>query len=429
MSTKFSVHQSGGAPLKLWDSHAPFEAQAMQQLRNIASLPFIHSHVAGMPDVHLGRGATVGSVIATKKAIIPAAVGVDIGCGMAAVRTTLRAHQLPDDLAPIRASLERAIPVGNGRGNTMRSGTARPPERPPQSRGRRCSDPPAPARTPGGNRGCGQRPGNPVGEPAAHLQAPGVGHGARRARLGDANELDVAFVQVAVDGEVADAPRLEGGLQGDAVEGVGFGSVLLLRRLDQALRVEVVRELEATGPLFRGRLGKTSYILTLSNYQRGFDIPYARNRNEEYYGAVKHTFADNSSLTLQAEYFHQTRHAPNSSAPMITDNKGTASNLDDEVIGYAKNLTGFNAFGPNLEFDGFGLYLWALAGTAPRWLDLEGYHTRFGDVRELLTGVDDRYVIMNAGDEMAFRFPALAPEHLTLVTGWDYLRVGLKHMD
>jgi iron complex outermembrane receptor protein len=109
--------------------------------------------------------------------------------------------------------------------------------------------------------------------------------------------------------------------------------------------------LEATGPLFRTNLGKTSYIVTLSNYQRGFDIPYARNRNEEYYAAIKHTFADDSSLTLQAEYFHQTRHAPNSSAPMITDNKGNTSNLDDEVIGYAKNLTEYNAFGPNSELN------------------------------------------------------------------------------
>jgi iron complex outermembrane recepter protein len=109
--------------------------------------------------------------------------------------------------------------------------------------------------------------------------------------------------------------------------------------------------LEATGPLFRSRLGKTSYIVTLSNYQRGFDIPYARNRNQEYYGAIRHTFADSSSLTLQAEFFHQTRHAPNSSAPMITDNKGTASNLDDEVIGYATNLTDYNAFGPNSELN------------------------------------------------------------------------------
>jgi tRNA-splicing ligase RtcB len=112
MASKFSTHQTGAAPLKLWDSHGAFEPQAMQQLRNIASLPFIHRHVAGMPDVHLGKGATVGSVIATKQAIIPAAVGVDIGCGMSAVRTSLTASDLPDNLAPIRAAIERTVPKG-----------------------------------------------------------------------------------------------------------------------------------------------------------------------------------------------------------------------------------------------------------------------------------------------------------------------------
>lgn len=108
----FSIHPTHHAPLKLWDSAGPFEAGAMQQLRNVASLPFIHHHVAGMPDVHWGMGATVGSVIATKQAIVPAAVGVDIGCGMMAVRTTLTADQLPDSLAAIRADIERAVPKG-----------------------------------------------------------------------------------------------------------------------------------------------------------------------------------------------------------------------------------------------------------------------------------------------------------------------------
>jgi tRNA-splicing ligase RtcB len=109
---KFSEHRTSGVPLKLWDSHQPFEAGAMQQLRNVASLPFVHSHVAGMPDVHWGKGATVGSVIATKRAIVPAAVGVDIGCGMMAVRTSLTADQLPDTLSEIRAEIERAVPKG-----------------------------------------------------------------------------------------------------------------------------------------------------------------------------------------------------------------------------------------------------------------------------------------------------------------------------
>src|SRR5688572_4536670 len=109
--------------------------------------------------------------------------------------------------------------------------------------------------------------------------------------------------------------------------------------------------IESTGPLFRNRAGKTSYILTLSLYEKGFDIDWARNRNQEYYGAVRHTFDDNSSLLLQAEFFLQARRAPNSAAPLITDNKGTATNVDDEVIGYAKNLIEYNAFGPNSELD------------------------------------------------------------------------------
>ncbi len=87
---------------------------ALQQLLNIANLPNVHPHVAAMPDVHAGIGATVGSVIPTQSAIIPAAVGVDIGCGMNAVRTTLTASQLPDSLARLRSAIEAAVPVGFG---------------------------------------------------------------------------------------------------------------------------------------------------------------------------------------------------------------------------------------------------------------------------------------------------------------------------
>src|SRR5690349_1830553 len=83
--------ETSGKPIKAWTEGVPFEAEAEAQLRRVASLPFIHKWVAVMPDVHHGIGATVGSVIATRGAIIPAAVGVDIGCGMIAVRTTLRA--------------------------------------------------------------------------------------------------------------------------------------------------------------------------------------------------------------------------------------------------------------------------------------------------------------------------------------------------
>jgi len=110
---KYSYHDTHeGLPLKLWDSHQPFEDGAMEQLKNVASLPFIHKHVAGMPDVHWGMGATIGSVIATKGAIVPAAVGVDIGCGMMAVQTSLVASDLPDNLHAVRSDIEAAVPHG-----------------------------------------------------------------------------------------------------------------------------------------------------------------------------------------------------------------------------------------------------------------------------------------------------------------------------
>lgn len=115
MSKNYEVMQGlGGQGLvKSWTKGVHFEEQARDQLKNIASLPFIHKHVAAMPDVHLGIGATVGSVIATKGAIIPAAVGVDIGCGMNAVRLSLTANDLPDSLSAIRTEIEKFVPVGN----------------------------------------------------------------------------------------------------------------------------------------------------------------------------------------------------------------------------------------------------------------------------------------------------------------------------
>ena len=104
--------ETGYAPIKAWIDGVPVEAAARRQLFNIAALPFIHGHVAAMPDVHLGKGATVGSVIATRAAIVPAAVGVDIGCGMMAVRTTLTAAELPDNLKGLRLGIEAAVPHG-----------------------------------------------------------------------------------------------------------------------------------------------------------------------------------------------------------------------------------------------------------------------------------------------------------------------------
>ncbi len=99
-------------PIRIWADPATVEDQAFAQLLNIANLPYIHKHVAVMPDVHFGKGATVGSVIAMKDAVSPAAVGVDIGCGMAAVKTNLTTNDLSEDLAAIRSDIEAAIPVG-----------------------------------------------------------------------------------------------------------------------------------------------------------------------------------------------------------------------------------------------------------------------------------------------------------------------------
>ncbi|HRE17916.1 MAG TPA: RtcB family protein [Rhodocyclaceae bacterium] len=100
----------GRVPVKVWTRD--IEPEAIQQLLNVASLPIVHGHIAAMPDVHAGIGATVGSVIPTRRAIIPAAVGVDIGCGMNAVRTSLCAADLPDNLRGLRLAIEEAVPVG-----------------------------------------------------------------------------------------------------------------------------------------------------------------------------------------------------------------------------------------------------------------------------------------------------------------------------
>lgn len=99
-----------GVPVKIYTTDV--DEESLTQLRKMSQLQFIHSHIAVMPDVHLGKGATVGSVIPTKNAIIPAAVGVDIGCGMNALRLSLKAAQLPDNLSSLRNAIERKVPVG-----------------------------------------------------------------------------------------------------------------------------------------------------------------------------------------------------------------------------------------------------------------------------------------------------------------------------
>ncbi|MFI6297444.1 RtcB family protein [Nonomuraea sp. NPDC050790] len=100
-------------PIRMWAEPESVDPQAMLQLRNVANLPWVHG-VAVMPDVHHGKGATVGSVVAMKDAVSPAAVGVDIGCGMTAVKTSYKSSQLPDNLAYLRGKLEQAVPVGFG---------------------------------------------------------------------------------------------------------------------------------------------------------------------------------------------------------------------------------------------------------------------------------------------------------------------------
>jgi tRNA-splicing ligase RtcB len=112
----YEVIRAHGREIKAWISGVPVEEGAIAQLRNTAMLDIVYPHVAAMPDVHVGKGATVGSVIPTRGAIIPAAVGVDLGCGMMAQETSLRAEDLPDGLGDVRAALERKIPAGNGPG-------------------------------------------------------------------------------------------------------------------------------------------------------------------------------------------------------------------------------------------------------------------------------------------------------------------------
>lgn len=112
MSYKVINDPDQRVPIKVWSQLEKVEAKAIQQLKNTAALPFVYKHIAAMPDVHLGIGATVGSVVATKGAICPACVGVDIGCGMMAVKTDLDHRVVQDKVVDIRHSIERSVPVG-----------------------------------------------------------------------------------------------------------------------------------------------------------------------------------------------------------------------------------------------------------------------------------------------------------------------------
>lgn len=105
--------EGGNRPILAWvDGVGEIEPEAVEQLISVSKLPFVHHHIAVMPDVHAGKGSTIGSVIPTKRAIVPAAVGVDIGCGMMALRTSLTSHALPDSLAGVRSAIEAAVPHG-----------------------------------------------------------------------------------------------------------------------------------------------------------------------------------------------------------------------------------------------------------------------------------------------------------------------------
>jgi tRNA-splicing ligase RtcB len=131
METKYELlGNKTGAPVKMWTRDVPVEADARVQLSKLAEMPFIYKHVAVMPDVHVGKGSTIGSVIPTLGAIIPAAVGVDIGCGMMAAKTTLTASDLPDNLFGIRSAIEQAVPHGrtNNGGRGDRGAWANPPQ-------------------------------------------------------------------------------------------------------------------------------------------------------------------------------------------------------------------------------------------------------------------------------------------------------------
>jgi RNA-splicing ligase RtcB len=144
MPTPAKSHRTlstSNVPIKAWIHGVPFEPAAEAQLRRVAALPFVHKWIAVMPDVHAGVGATVGSVIACRRAVIPAAVGVDIGCGMMAVKTSLAAAQLPDDLRPLRLAIEAAVPHGrtdDAAPTTAARTACRPPAR---SRCGRCCSP------------------------------------------------------------------------------------------------------------------------------------------------------------------------------------------------------------------------------------------------------------------------------------------------
>ena len=177
------VFEAGaGVPIKAWTRGVPFEEEARVQVERAAQLPFIHRWIAVMPDVHRGIGATVGSVIPTVGAVIPAAVGVDIGCGMMAVRTTLTAGQLPDDLKGLRSAIEAGVPHGRTHdGGPGDRGAWRDVPRSHQSVWAHLSA--------GWDRICAKHPKVKSGVTAAHLGTLGTGNHFIEACLDEAGAL------------------------------------------------------------------------------------------------------------------------------------------------------------------------------------------------------------------------------------------------
>jgi tRNA-splicing ligase RtcB len=253
----FDVFESPRAPIKAWTKGVPIEPQAMQQLRNVASLPFIHKHIAVMPDVHWGMGATVGSVIPTVGAIIPAAVGVDIGCGMMAVATTLRAEHLPDNLAPIRSAIEAAVPHGrtdNGGANDVGSWQG---------------DPPAPASSRWGELEAGYKAVIEKHPKAAHPR--GLGH---LGTLGAGNH----FIELCLDEDGRVWVMLHSGSRG---VGNRFGSYFI-EQAKRAMRRWFINLPDADLAYFpEGTEGFIDYIRAVSWAQK-----YARANREAMMEAV-----------------------------------------------------------------------------------------------------------------------------------------------
>lgn len=178
--------------VKTWTRGVPVEPEAMEQVQRVADLPFVYPHVAVMPDVHVGIGATVGSVVPTREAVIPAAVGVDIGCGMMAVKTSLTASDLPESLRELRDAIERAVPHGR----THRGG--------------------------GGDRGAWHRIPAPVEEAWRELRPGYEAIAAKHPRLGRGNDVNHLgtlgtgnhFIEVCLDEEQSVWVMLHSGSRG-----------------------------------------------------------------------------------------------------------------------------------------------------------------------------------------------------------------------